>query len=131
MPASASMSYWRKFLIVVLLALSLPVQSFAAAAMSCALAGGTAARHAQAAGSAHHYDMRDDRGHTRHAVPGDTGHAHACQACVSCCVGTGPALPDVAAAAHTARIHGFIPPPTAAASFLTGGIERPPRGALV
>ncbi|WP_230946929.1 hypothetical protein [Burkholderia stagnalis] len=131
MPASASMSYWRKFLIVVLLALSLPVQSFAAAAMSCALAGDMRARHAEAAGGAQLHDMRDDHGHTRHAAPGDAGHAHACQACASCCVGTGPALPDVAAAAHTARIHGFIPPPTAAASFLTGGIERPPRGALV
>ncbi|MBN3819204.1 hypothetical protein G3N57_22455, partial [Paraburkholderia sp. Se-20369] len=38
-PDSASMSYWRKFFIVVLLALSLPGQSFAAAAMSCAAAG--------------------------------------------------------------------------------------------
>ncbi len=126
------MSYWRKFLIVVLLALSPPVQSFAAAAMSCAVAGDMPARHAEAAGSAHHHDMRDDRGHSRHAASDDAGHAHACQACTSCCLGTGwPALPDVAASADMARIHGFIPPPTAAASFLTGGIERPPRGALV
>ncbi|RQR63239.1 hypothetical protein DIE07_05995 [Burkholderia sp. Bp9002] len=125
------MSYWRKFLIVVLLALSLPVQSFAAAAMSCAAAGDLSARHSEAAGSAHLHDMRGDRGHTHHAAPGDAGHAQTCQACASCCVGTGLALPDVAAAAHTACIHGFIPPPTAAASFLTGGIERPPRGALV
>lgn len=126
------MSYWRKFLVVVLLALSLPVQSFAAAAMPCAVAGAMPAPHAEAAGIAHHHDMRNDGGHTRHAAPGDAGHAQACQACTSCCLGTGwPALPDVAASADTARIHAFIPPPTAAASFLTGGIERPPRGALV
>ncbi|TCW84237.1 hypothetical protein C5O80_14390 [Burkholderia sp. SRS-46] len=126
------MSYWRKFFIVVLLALSLPGQSFAAAAMSCAAAGGTPVRHAEAVVAAAHAVDMDARGHGRHAARGDAGHAQACPACTSCCSGPGwPALPDVAASADTARSHGFMPPPTAAASFLTGGIERPPRGALV
>ena len=40
------MSYWRKFILVVLLALSLPIQSFATVSMQCA---GAAVPHAEEA----------------------------------------------------------------------------------
>ncbi|WGY70342.1 hypothetical protein KEC55_25200 [Burkholderia cepacia] len=118
------MSYWRKFLLVVLLALSLPIQSFATVSMQCervAVAPMEAPSHAMPAAQAGHHDHDD---HAR--------HASSCSACVSCCFGTGmsgagavPAVASVSAA--------IAAPPLSAVvvSFLTGGIDRPPRRIFV
>ncbi|KWC50738.1 hypothetical protein [Burkholderia ubonensis] len=116
------MSYWRKFFIVVLLALSLPVQSFAAVSTQCAAAQDDAPRYLQQAAPAYHRDMQ------RMARADGAHHAHACSTCASCCIGTGlPAMPAAAVAPDAARAARPIPPPVGVASFLTDGIERPPR----
>ena len=131
------MSYWRKFLLVVLLALSLPIQSFAAVSMACA-GGGAAMPYAEGGASAveavthampnahggqhQHQHAHDD--HARHAQP--------CSACGSCCLGAGMAdLPAMSVASGIGiAIVAFAPTPVVV-SFLTGGIDRPPRRLLV
>ncbi|HHX4058134.1 TPA: hypothetical protein ACU967_005953 [Burkholderia contaminans] len=132
------MSYWRKLFIVVLLALSLPVQSFAAISMKCIAAhteaGEASAQHMELAEPAHHHEMHgvalaDD---PQHDHLGKIHHAHSCSTCASCCFGTGLlAAPSVAAPTDATRIAVSSPPPAAAVSFLTSGIERPPRHLLV
>ncbi|WP_423369504.1 hypothetical protein [Burkholderia sp. LMG 32019] len=119
----------------MLLALSLPIQSFATVSRACAVAvvamphmedGASAveaAPHAMpsAQGDPHQH-AHDD--HARHAQP--------CSACGSCCLGTGMA--DLPAMSVTSGIGvaivAFAPAPVVV-SFLTGGIERPPRRLLV
>ncbi|WP_408257834.1 hypothetical protein [Paraburkholderia caledonica] len=152
----ALMSYWRKLFIVVLLALSLPIQSFAAVAMKCAAAEARESTpvHHHAMHAALNVDQQHDpqrhqqQHHDGHAMPvadqsyadghqpGDHHlvgqHAHSCSTCASCCFGAAmlsvPALP-----ASSQVVDSFqpAPHPTPAASFLTGGIERPPRSILV
>jgi len=132
------MSYWRKFVLVVLLALSLPIQSFATVSMACAGAvvavpheeGGaravdSAAQHAMpGANGGQHQHQHEHNDHARHAQP--------CSACGSCCLGTGMAdLPAVSVASGIGiAIVSFAPTPVVV-SFLTGGIDRPPRRFLV
>ncbi|VWD44583.1 hypothetical protein BLA39750_05640 [Burkholderia lata] len=134
------MSYWRKFLLVVLLALSLPIQSFATVSMACASTGAvvamphaedgasavdSAAPHAMpsAYGGQHKHEHTHDD-HARHAQP--------CSACGSCCLGTGMAdLPTLSVASGIGiALVSFAPTPVVV-SFLTGGIDRPPRRHLV
>lgn len=134
------MSYWRKFVLVVLLALSLPIQSFAAVSMACAGAGAVVATpHAEGA-------ARADDSAAQHAMSGANGgqhghqhehvdharHAQPCPACGSCCFGTGMAdLPAVSVASGIGiAIASFAPTPVVV-TFLTGGIDRPPRRLLV
>ncbi|WP_175978091.1 hypothetical protein [Burkholderia sp. BCC1047] len=113
------MSYWRTFLVVVLLALSLPIQSFAAVSTPCAGAAvphQDNAPHTMPAAQDGHHDHGD---HARHA---------SCAACVSCCFG--PAMPGAleASAAASVGVTTVAPPrSTGGVSFLTGGIDRPPR----
>lgn len=111
------MSYWRKFILVVLLALSLPIQSFATVSMPCA---GAAAPYAN--------EMPHAMPAVRDGHPDHDSHAPSCSACVSCCVGTSmpgaPALPAVSGISVTIVAH---PPSAVVVSFLTGGIDRPPR----
>lgn len=133
------MSYWRKFLVVVLLALSLPIQSFAAVSMACAGADAVVAMpHVEddaraddrvaphAMSSAHGGQHEDEHTHDDHAR-----HAQPCSSCGSCCVGTGmadfPATP-VAPGIGIALVS-FASTPVVV-SFLTGGIDRPPRRLL-
>ncbi|PMS19824.1 hypothetical protein C0Z18_12690 [Trinickia dabaoshanensis] len=130
------MSYWRKLFIVVLLALSLPVQSFAAISMKCVATYGDAseahAPRAQEAASAHHSRVKhgialadDDHHHRYH---GDAHQAHSCSTCTSCCFGAGlPTVPAVAVSADVRRAIVSFPPSAGVVSFLTDGIERPPR----
>jgi len=133
------MSYWRKLFIVVLLALSLPVQSFAAISMKCvashAKARETPIGHAEQRMSEHHHDMHGtaiaaDDHHTHHHGGGH--HAHSCSTCAACCFGTGlPAVPAVVVSSGATRVTTSIPPSAGVVSFLTDGIERPPRHTLV
>ncbi|MBS2132206.1 hypothetical protein KEX41_28900 (plasmid) [Burkholderia thailandensis] len=130
------MSYWRNFFIVVLLALSLPVQSFAAISMKCVAAyaddSEVHAPHEEEAGSAHRphatHDMAlADNGHYHHHH-GVAHQAHSCSTCASCCFGAGlPTVPVVAVSADVRRATVSFPPSAGVVSFLTDGIERPPR----
>lgn len=132
------MSYWRKLIIVVLLALSLPVQSLAAISMQCAPAeldgAGAPLGHTEHGMTDHLHEMSglafaDDGGRRHH---GNSHQAHPCSTCASCCVGTAlPAAPTVAASPDATRIIARIPPSARAVSFLTDGIERPPRYTLL
>lgn len=120
---------WLRMFMVWMLALALPMQGMAAAAMR--YCGGAepqpAAHHAAAEVSVH---AADHRQHHHPAGPGaDHAHAagHACSACAACCVALAlpPAMPvpvavDPAPTAVTALV---APSP----SFLTAGPERPPR----
>ncbi|WP_175843635.1 hypothetical protein [Burkholderia arboris] len=114
------MSYWRKFLLVVLLALSLPIQSFAAVSMQCA-----AAAVAPVEAAPHAMPVAQDG---RHDHDGSARHASQCSACVSCCFGTGMSgAPAVPAAADVRAAIVSQPLSAVVVSFLTGGIDRPPR----
>jgi hypothetical protein len=133
------MSYWRKFFVIMLLVLSLPVQSFAALSMKCETShfGGevTSAQDEHVSGSAHRHDMHvaamADASHPAHH-PGEAHHAHACSTCASCCLGAGfPVGPTTATHADIAHSAVPLPPSVNVASFLTSGIERPPRTFLV
>ncbi|WP_408491681.1 DUF2946 family protein [Paraburkholderia sediminicola] len=134
------MSYWRKLFVIVLLALSLPVQSFAAVSMKCGSSrfgsNVASAQHADLGGSTHRHHVHDvamaDGDHHSHQHGGDAHHAHACSTCASCCFGGAlPAVPTVATSADV--VHFAVPFPSSdrVASFLTDGIERPPRSSLV
>ncbi|MFB9125059.1 hypothetical protein E2553_29305 [Paraburkholderia dipogonis] len=140
------MSYWRKLFIVVLLVLSLPVQSFAAVSMKCGSShsvGAAPAAHEEAARAmAHHHDHaammansagNDTSAHLRHDSPaGGEHHAHACSTCASCCFGGAlPVSPLASLSANAAHFAVPLPPAVRVASFLTGGVERPPRITLV
>ncbi|WP_431261588.1 hypothetical protein [Burkholderia contaminans] len=122
----------------MLLALSLPIQSFAAVSMACAGAvvamphaeDGASADDAvapRAMPNAHGGQHKDEHAHDDHAR-----HAQPCSACGSCCLGAGMAdLPamSVVSGIGIARVS-FAPTPIVV-SFLTGGIDRPPRRLLV
>jgi hypothetical protein len=143
------MSYWRKLFLVVLLALSLPVQSFAAASMNCVWTHANA-MHADTTGAAirnsenfpsnvapHSHDMKHAAlGESHHANDwhGDNAgrHAHLCFTCATCCVGAGlPAQPLVTASLDASPASLPAAASAGIVSFLTGGIERPPRTLLV
>ncbi|SEJ84361.1 hypothetical protein [Paraburkholderia diazotrophica] len=136
------MSYWRKLFIVVLLALSLPVQSFAAVSMKCGLG------HSGEGMPSHHHLVQvglDDSDHNVHTAAslehthpeghhhGDAHHhAHSCSTCASCCFGVAMlSVPLIPASTEAVHFHTPSPLATPVASFLTGGIERPPRLILV
>ncbi len=135
-------SLWR-LLLLVLLAVALPVQAFAAAgAMHCARMHER--MHAAAARASHDHHTRhgmadahhDMSAHSLSAAPasptdlpdeGSPLHAFKCSACAACCVALGlptatPKLPSPPAAAETPSL-----PAIAIAAFVTGGLERPPR----
>ncbi|MGF6651852.1 hypothetical protein OKW34_002414 [Paraburkholderia youngii] len=133
---SRVMSYWRKFILVVLLALSLPVQSFAAVSMICA-----ASETVDDEATTHHVHLAnpvdghalvsDVDGHHGHDHSG-VHHPHGCLTCASCCVAAAiPVVPAVSASADLLNFPVPLPPAARVASFLTGGIERPPRLILV
>ncbi|CAG9195540.1 hypothetical protein BCAR13_1140039 [Paraburkholderia caribensis] len=132
----APMSYWRKLFLVVLLALSLPVQSFAAVSMVCAPSEGagdeSATRHLGQSGPMDEHavvaDVDDHDGHDHNGGH----HAHACLTCASCCVGAAlPAVSAVSASTDLTHFSVSMPADAGVALFLTGGIERPPRSILV
>lgn len=137
----AAMAYWRKLLLVVLLILSLPVQSFAAVSMKCAFSHShenvpSAEDAVEETPDAHHAhgdgDLTAAVDHAGHHHHGVHHQAHQCSTCASCCLGAAlPVSPTVAASIAAVR---FAPPSqfsVAVVRFLTDGIERPPRPALV
>jgi hypothetical protein len=134
----ATMSYWRKLFVIVLLILSLPVQSFAAISMKCESSHFegevTSAQHVHEPESVNGHDMRGmamaDGTHHPHQH-GGVYHAHSCATCASCCFGVAlSAIPTVATPAGMAHFAVPLPPSVNVASFLTSGIERPPKASL-
>ena len=132
------MSYWRKLFVIVLLALSLPVQSLAAVSMigesSHFGSDGASAHHAGLDESTHHHmngvAMADGGQHVGH--DGHTHHVHSCPTCASCCSGVVlPVVPTGVSTAYAVHVAVPFPPSVRVASFLTDGIERPPRISLV
>ncbi len=119
------MSYWRKFILVVLLALCVPIQSFAAVSTQCA---GAAVPHAGADAPAASHAMPNVHGERHEHDDHARRDATPCSACGSCCFGSGVA--QVPAAPVTSDVGLAIVssvPSVVAVSFLTGGIDRPPR----
>ncbi|AFQ51663.1 hypothetical protein [Burkholderia cepacia] len=124
------MSYWRKFILVVLLALCLPIQSFATVSMQCAGAVAAVPHAADGASAddsaASHAKQRahgEQHEHDNHAR-----HATSCSVCGSCCFGTGMAeVPAVSVASDIGIAIVSFAPSSVVVSFLTGGIDRPPR----
>lgn len=132
------MKHWRKFFIVVLLALSLPAQSFASVSMKCAIADADAAQapleyagHDPFADELATYGALAQAGdHDRR--PCESCHAHSCATCASCCIAAAlPVDPILAIASDATRVVTHLPPSAGAVSFLTGGIEHPPRYASI
>lgn len=138
-------------LLMWLLALALPVQGFAAASMAgCGARHGVAAVHSHAMGMhghaaqlAHHAhghlaNAMAQAGHSHHADEGATsGHHHdgkfsktSCSACASCCMSA--ALPATLVVFEATRVRDtFVSlAPQPVASFVSGGLERPPRPVL-
>ncbi|CAD6554019.1 hypothetical protein LMG28727_05629 [Paraburkholderia kirstenboschensis] len=130
------MSYWRKLFLVVLLALSLPVQSFAAVSMTCAPweavdDEATAEQFHQAELADAHAVVAASDDHQNHDHNGGH-HVHACLTCASCCVGAAlPVTRAVSASADQTQFSAPLPPNAGVVLFLTSGIERPPRPILV
>jgi hypothetical protein len=134
---------WRKFLLVLLLILSLPIRLVAAASMNCEVSqfvgevapvGHVHVEQIAYSGTTHHdrFVMAGVEGH--HHGSGVTDHHHLagqCSMCASCCFGA--AAPTAAGVAGPGEIAIFVAPhqpSVGAVRFLTGGIERPPRLSL-
>jgi hypothetical protein len=134
-----TMSYWRRLFLIVLLALSLPVQSFAAVSMNCEPShfgeDGASVQHAALDESTHlhmHGVTMADGLHHSHYQGDDAHHVHSCPACAACCFGMAlPAGPSALSAPDSVHLSVLLPPSVRVASFLTDGIERPPRLSLV
>ena len=134
----------RRLVVLLLVALALPIQALAAAAMlHCAPQGGAVA-HLHGAGD-------EAQGHHGHPVA-DTGHAaphvhdahgpqsdaagladraaangHACSACAVCCTLAGVPVMALGVPAPEPLPAARPEPAAPAAVFLTSGVERPPR----
>jgi hypothetical protein len=120
-----------KLWLMLIIALALPVQGFAAATMfHCASAMG----QASAAAGGHDHSRHSHAGAndaSMHQAQGkadlNPGQSPACSACASCC--TAAALPaaPIPIASTDAPSSYARPMAPAIAAFLTGGPERPPR----
>lgn len=118
-----------------LLAVALPMQGAAAAAMlHCSQAQGAGQVATQA--HAHHHDHaalqgHADAGHARFATPDDHAAGKTgCSACASCCHALALPAPAIVLPAQEPAFTPFALPAHAAVVFLTDGPERPPRALL-
>ena len=137
-----------------LLALAVPVQGFAAASMvGCGTGHGAAGLHSHAQGMHgdqkaashshdHHANVVAHAGHQHHADAASHGDAHkshadtakdskfskaSCSACASCCTSAAlPTTPVVFQATEMPSVFVLLAPPPVV-SFVSGGLERPPR----
>jgi len=116
-----------------LMALAVPVQGFAAASMFGCKTGHHGAIVQQShAGAMHAHHHAGAAGHGDHDKSSATGkHAKAsCSACASCCMSAAlPATPAVfeATQAPDSFVLSALP---VAVSFISDGLERPPRSVL-
>ena len=116
-----------------LMALAVPVQGFAAASMFDCKTGhhGAAVQHAHAGGMhAHHHAGAAGHGDTdKSAATGQFSKA-SCSACASCCMSAAlPATPVSFEATQAPDSFG-LSAPLAVVSFISDGLERPPRSVL-
>ncbi|MCM5680365.1 hypothetical protein M8A51_12575 [Schlegelella sp. S2-27] len=132
-----------RFVFVCLLSLAVPLQGYAAAAMT--FCGTIHERMVSEHADAHH---QHDADHAPHAAPHDHHAAathsnatpaadhpapwqqladHDCSACAACCSSAALPASGVDLPTTLARIHPAPWLPLACAPFLTGGQERPPR----
>lgn len=115
-----------RLLLTFMLLLALPLQGFAAAAMSsCAPSHHglptTAAMQDDAAAHAHHHDGDRDPAATH------SHGKHACSACAACCIG-GALMPSALRLPDDFSTHPRpLPAHVTPAAFITEGTERPPR----
>lgn len=128
------MSTWHRFLLVILLALSLPAQAFAVAST---LPNPPQSASVQADACLHAHDATmampaKHAGTATHRTSIVHANAHATHGCSTCfvCASCGAALPTAGHRMHLIDAAGparFPPLAVAAVPFLTDGIERPPR----
>lgn len=129
---------------MLLLALALPVQGVAAAAMISCSAGQhdhgapqVAGHHhpaAHAMAESHSADASPHVGHAHESHDGKgnlgKGTVHKCSACSSCCVGA--AVPSPSIVFESVKLTDHFAPLVARSmpAYLTEGLERPPRAFL-
>ena len=148
------MSHILRITVMWFLALAVPVQGFAAASMIGCGPGhhGTAGSHSHAIGMHEHalgvqqsHDsdgaemaQADHHHHADAASHGDQHKAHAdakfskasCSACASCCTSAALLSTPLVFEATDAPDSFVILAPHRVASFVSGGLERPPRSVL-
>jgi hypothetical protein len=140
---SAAVNKTVRWVVTLLLALSLPLQGFAATSMlMCGPSHqvpsqSMPAHHATAQPHAHDMAAANAAHHGAVAAPGDSDDAgngaetyRKCSQCAACNVTLAPAPPLLVL--HEARVADHYEPVQIepGAGFLTGGIERPPRSIL-
>ncbi|AMO99297.1 hypothetical protein CAter282_1412 [Collimonas arenae] len=124
-----------KNLLILLLALAIPLQGYAAAAMVfCGSENVTAARTAAATmhASSHHRADLQSAGLTSTSMQGDHHNgahdkvSHSCSSCAACCIGVIP-MPSTLAATQALAITHAIPFPLSGfVGYMPENPERPP-----
>jgi len=134
-----------RFALMLLLAIALPMQGFAATTMISCSAGQH--DHAAGHGPAHSHAGADERHRHSHAGEADThagavdhspagktdiakGGVHKCSACALCC--TSAAVPSQAIVFSSVKLTDHFAPLAARSvpAFVAEGLERPPRALL-
>jgi hypothetical protein len=119
------MSRVLRIAVIWLLALAMPFQGVAAATMMlCGPVHEDAAAHEHAS---HHAQQHD---HAASSHDGGEADTTKCSVCASCC--TSATLPSPLATYDPPKGHAVFQtaPASTTASFLTGGLDRPPRSPL-
>ena len=130
------MSGVARLVLTLLLAIALPLQGMAAAAMIARGAGFHDHTHAvahdhHALDPAGHADAGSDEMHAAHSHGGKAdpggGTLHKCSACASCCVGA--AAPSQSITFDTVKLTDRFAPLVARSvpAYVSEGLERPPR----
>lgn len=107
-----------------LLTLAVPVHGFAAASVL----GCVGSHHHATASASTHSHAHGDAGSNTDAHKGHTDGKASCSACAACCASAAlPATPMVFEPTTPAPESFVLPAPQHVASFVSGGLERPPR----
>jgi hypothetical protein len=120
-----------KNLLILLLALAIPLQGYAAAAMVfCGPEKPVAANVSGHAGMTHHHAEAQDAGQVQH---GDSDHAAShdksstsCSSCAACCVGVLPVNAPLTAVQPLPVIHPVVFPLSGFVGYTPENPERPP-----
>jgi len=120
-----------KNLLILLLALAIPLQGYAAAAMVfCGPEKPVAAMATGHAGMAHHHAEAQNAEQVQH---GDADHSGthdksstSCSSCAACCVGVLPVNPPLAAVQPLPVIHPLLFPLSGFVGYTPENPERPP-----
>ncbi|MEO6918937.1 MAG: hypothetical protein ABI171_08000 [Collimonas sp.] len=120
-----------KNLLILLLALALPLQGYAAAAMVfCGSENVTtspvAANVAGHAGMAHHHADAQTAGQPAHGGHDHASQGHSCSSCAACCVGVLPMDSPLATLQPLPVIHPLSSPLSGFVGYTPENPERPP-----